>query len=76
MLHHLRLNDQRQEKQVNWHSPETLSWRIEAACLQTVKIFSLKLCSKKFVQYVIQTGCLKLKPDRTLKYFVVVQSFY
>lgn len=74
MLHHLRLNDQRQEKQVNWHSPETLSWRIEAACLQTVKIFSLKLCSKK-VCTVCHSDRL-LKPDRTLKYFAVVQSFY
>lgn len=47
MLHHLSSDDQRQEKQANWHSQETRSWRIDPACLKIVKIFSLKLCNAK-----------------------------
>lgn len=75
MLHHLRLNDQRQEKQVNWHSPETLSWRIEAACLQTVKIFSLKLCSKKVCTVCHSDRLFKVETRQDSKIFCCCAKF-
>lgn len=75
MLHHLRLNDQRKEKQVNWHSPETLSWRIEAACLQTVKIFSLKLCSKKVCTVCHSDRLFKVETRQDSKIFCCCPKF-